>query len=192
MGSDGTVGANKNSIKIIGHATDLYCQAYFVYDSKKSGGLTQSHLRFGKTPIRSPYLVTAADFVACHTPSYVHKYDMVKDLKEGGTFLLNCPWDLEGLEKNLPASMKRALAEKHAKLYTIDAISIARKLGLGSRTNTILQAAFFTLTGVIPIDQAVAEMKDAIYKAYYKKKGQAVVDMNNASIDHGINELVCC
>ena len=190
MGSDGTVGANKNSIKIIGHATDLYCQAYFVYDSKKSGGLTQSHLRFGKFPIRAPYLVTAADFVACHTPSYVHKYDMVKDLKDGGTFLLNCPWDLEGLEKNLPASMKRALAEKHAKLYTIDAISIARKLGLGSRTNTILQAAFFTLTGVIPIDQAVAEMKDAIYKTYYKKKGQAVVDMNNASIDHGINELV--
>ena len=190
MGSDGTVGANKNSIKIIGHATDLYCQAYFVYDSKKSGGLTQSHLRFGKSPIRAPYLVTAADFVACHTPSYVHKYDMVKDLKDGGTFLLNCPWDLDGLEKNLPASMKRALAEKHAKLYTIDAISIARKLGLGSRTNTILQAAFFTLTGVIPIDQAVAEMKDAIYKTYYKKKGQAVVDMNNASIDHGINELV--
>ena len=189
MGSDGTVGANKNSIKIIGHATDLYCQAYFVYDSKKSGGLTQSHLRFGKTPIRSPYLISAADFVACHTPSYVHKYDMVKNLKEGGTFLLNCPWDQDGLEQNLPASMKRALAQKHAKLYTIDAIRIARELGLGSRTNTILQAAFFTLTGVIPIAQAVSEMKEAIYKTYYKKKGQAVVDMNNASIDHGINEL---
>ena len=190
MGSDGTVGANKNSIKIIGHATDLYCQAYFVYDSKKSGGLTQSHLRFGKKPIRSPYLIPAADFVACHTPSYVHKYDMVKNLKEGGTFLLNCQWDLEGLEKNLPASMKRALAEKHAKFYTINATGIARELGLGSRTNTILQASFFTLTGVIPIEQAVTEMKDAIYKTYYKKKGQAVVDMNNASIDHGINELV--
>ena len=189
MGSDGTVGANKNSIKIIGHATDLYCQAYFVYDSKKSGGLTQSHLRFGKTPIRSPYLISAADFVACHTPSYVHKYDMVKNLKEGGTFLLNCPWDQDGLEQNLPASMKRALAQKHAKLYTIDAIRIARELGLSSRTNTILQAAFFTLTGVIPIAQAVSEMKEAIYKTYYKKKGQAVVDMNNASIDHGINEL---
>ena len=189
MGSDGTVGANKNSIKIIGHATDLYCQAYFVYDSKKSGGLTQSHLRFGKTPIRSPYLISAADFVACHTPSYVHKYDMVKNLKEGGTFLLNCPWNQDGLEQNLPASMKRALAQKHAKLYTIDAIRIARELGLGSRTNTILQAAFFTLTGVIPIAQAVSEMKEAIYKTYYKKKGQAVVDMNNASIDHGINEL---
>ena len=189
MGSDGTVGANKNSIKIIGHATDLYCQAYFVYDSKKSGGLTQSHLRFGKTPIRSPYLITKADFAACHNPSYVHKYDMVRNLKEGGTFLLNCPWDEAGLEQNLPASMKRALAEKHARFYTIDAIGIARKLGLGSRTNTVLQAAFFALTGVIPIDQAVAEMKDAIYKTYYKKKGQAVVDMNCASIDHGINEL---
>ena len=189
MGSDGTVGANKNSIKIIGHATDLYCQAYFVYDSKKSGGLTQSHLRFGKTPIRSPYLITKADFVACHNPSYVHKYDMVRNLKEGGTFLLNCPWDEAGLEQNLPASMKRALAEKHARFYTIDAIGIARKLGLGSRTNTVLQASFFALTGVIPIDQAVAEMKDAIYQTYYKKKGQAVVDMNCASIDHGINEL---
>jgi len=190
MGSDGTVGANKNSIKIIGHTTDLYCQAYFVYDSKKSGGLTQSHLRFGKDPIRSPYLITSADFVACHTPAYVNKYDMVKDLKDGGIFLLNCPWDMEGLEKNLPASMKRALAAKHAKLYTIDAIKIARELGLGSRTNTILQASFFYLTKVIPIDQAVAEMKDAIYKTYFLKKGQAVVDMNNASIDYGINELV--
>mgnify|MGYP002509437509 CR=1 FL=1 len=189
MGSDGTVGANKNSIKIIGHATDLYCQAYFVYDSKKSGGLTQSHLRFGRSPIRSPYLVSSADFVACHTPSYVHKYDMVKNLREGGTFLLNCGWDMAGLEKNLPASMKRALAEKHARFYTIDAISIARKLGLGNRTNTILQAAFFSLTGVIPIDQAVAEMKDAIYKTYYRKKGQEVVDQNCASIDHGIHGL---
>ena len=189
MGSDGTVGANKNSIKIIGHATDLYCQAYFVYDSKKSGGLTQSHLRFGKMPIRSPYLITKADFVACHNPSYVHKYDMVNNLKEGGTFLLNCPWDEAGLERHLPASMKRTLAAKHARFYTIDAIDIARKLGLGNRTNTILQAAFFALSKVIPIEQAVAEMKDAIYKTYYKKKGQAVVDMNYASIDHGINEL---
>ncbi|WP_207647979.1 pyruvate:ferredoxin (flavodoxin) oxidoreductase [Eubacterium barkeri] len=189
MGSDGTVGANKNSIKIIGHSTDLYCQAYFVYDSKKSGGLTQSHLRFGENPIRSPYLIQAADFVACHNPSYVDKYDMVKNLKDGGTFLLNCGWDTEGLEANLPASMKRALAQKKAKLYTIDAISIARSLGLGNRTNTILQASFFKLSGVIPIDQAVAEMKDAIYKSYFKKKGQKVVDLNNASIDYGINEL---
>ena len=189
MGSDGTVGANKNSIKIIGHATDLYCQAYFVYDSKKSGGLTQSHLRFGKEPIRSPYLIQSADFVACHNPSYIHKYDMVKNLKEGGVFLLNCAWDTDGLEKNLPGAMKRALAEKKARFYTIDAIKIARELGLGSRTNTILQAAFFELANVIPLEQAVAEMKDAIYKTYYKKKGQAVVDMNNASIEHGINEL---
>lgn len=189
MGSDGTVGANKNSIKIIGNSTDLYCQAYFVYDSKKSGGLTQSHLRFGKNPIRSPYLIQAADFVACHNPSYVDKYDMVHNLKDEGTFLLNCGWDLEGLEKNLPASMKRSLAEKHAKFYTIDAISIARDLGLRNRTNTILQASFFKLSGVIPIDKAVTEMKDAIYKSYFKKKGQAIVDMNNASIEHGINEL---
>lgn len=189
LGSDGTVGANKNSIKIIGNNTDLYCQAYFVYDSKKSGGLTQSHLRFGNVPIRSPYLVQSADFIACHAPSYVHKYDMVHNLKDGGTFLLNCTWDMDGLEKNLPASMKRDLCKKHAKFYTINAIEIARMLGLHNRTNTILQAAFFKLTGVIPIDQAVAAMKDAIYKSYYKKKGQAIVDMNNASIEHGIHEL---
>ena len=190
MGSDGTVGANKNSIKIIGHATDLYCQAYFVYDSKKSGGLTQSHLRFGKNPIRSPYLIGSADFVACHNPSYVHQYDMVANLKDGGTFLLNCQWDMAGLEANLPASMKRSLAAKHAKFYIINAIDIARNLGLGNRTNTILQAAFFKLSGVIPVDQAVTEMKEAIYKSYFKKKGQKVVDMNNDSIDHGLNELV--
>ncbi len=189
MGSDGTVGANKNSIKIIGNTTDLYCQAYFVYDSKKSGGLTQSHLRFGKTPIRSPYLIRSADFVACHNPSYVTKYDLAANLKDGGTFLLNCSWDTDGLEQNLPASLKRTLAERHAKLYTIDAIHIARELGLGSRTNTILQAAFFKLSGVIPVDRAVAEMKDAIYKTYFKKKGQAVVDMNNASIERGLNDL---
>ena len=189
MGSDGTVGANKNSIKIIGYNTDLYCQAYFVYDSKKSGGLTQSHLRFGKAPIRSPYLITQADFVACHTPSYVTKYDMVSNLKPGGTFLLNCSWDEKGLETHLPASMKRALAAKKAQLYTIDATDIARSIGLGNRTNTILQAAFFKLLGIIPIDQAEKAMKDAIYKTYFKKKGQAVVDKNYASIEHGINEL---
>ena len=189
MGSDGTVGANKNSIKIIGHATDLYCQAYFVYDSKKSGGLTQSHLRFGKEPIRSPYLITGADFVACHTPSYVKRYDMVKNLKQGGTFLLNCAWDEGELEKQLPGKMKRQLAEKDAKFYTIDATKIAREIGLGNRTNTILQSAFFSLSGVIPLDQAVSEMKDAIYKSYFKSKGQAVVDMNNASIEYGIREV---
>ncbi|MEE1228887.1 MAG: pyruvate:ferredoxin (flavodoxin) oxidoreductase [Lachnospiraceae bacterium] len=189
LGSDGTVGANKNSIKIIGDATDMYCQAYFVYDSKKSGGLTQSHLRFGQNPIRSPYLIQAADFVACHNPSYVDKYDMAKNLKDGGVFLLNCGWDMQGLEENLPASMKRTLAKKHAKFYTIDAISIARDLGLRNRTNTILQASFFKLTGVIPIDKAVEEMRDKIYKSYFKKKGQKVVDMNWAAIDHGLNEL---
>lgn len=187
MGSDGTVGANKNSIKIIGHATDLYCQAYFVYDSKKSGGLTQSHLRFGKSPIRSPYLIQSADFVACHTPSYVDKYDMVKNLKESGTFLLNCSWSDAELEAHLPASMRRALAEKNAAFYTIDATSIARELGLGNRTNTILQAAFFKLSAVIPVEQAVSEMQEAIYRTYFKKKGQAVVDMNNASIEKGLN-----
>jgi len=189
MGSDGTVGANKNSIKIIGHTTDQYCQAYFVYDSKKSGGLTQSHLRFGTSPIRSPYLVGAADFVACHTPSYVRKYDMAENLKEGGTFLLNCPWNAEELETHLPGSMKRKLARKKAKLYTIDAIDIARRVGLGGRTNTILQASFFRLAGVIPVEEAVAEMKDAIYKTYFVSKGQAVVDSNNESIQYGIDEL---
>jgi pyruvate-ferredoxin/flavodoxin oxidoreductase len=188
MGSDGTVGANKNSIKIIGHSTDLHCQAYFVYDSKKSGGLTQSHLRFGKDPIRSPYLIQSADFVACHNPSYVNKYDMLANLKDGGTFLLNCSWDMDGLEKNLPDSMKRGLAEKHIKFYIIDAIHIALELGLGNRTNTILQAAFFKLSKVIPVDQAVAEMKDAIHKSYFKK-GQIIVNMNSASIERGLNDL---
>lgn len=189
MGSDGTIGANKNSIKIIGDETDLYCQAFFVYDSKKSGGLTQSHLRFGEKPIRSPYLVDSANFIACHTPAYVHLYDMVKGLKKGGTFLLNCPWDAAELESHLPAKMKRELAAKEAEFYTIDAIGIAQKIGLRNRTNTILQAAFFALSGVIPTDQAVKAMKDAIYKTYYKRKGQAVVDMNNESIEYGIKEL---
>lgn len=189
LGSDGTVGANKNSIKIIGHATDLYCQAYFVYDSKKSGGLTQSHLRFGKNPIRAPYLIQAADFVQCSNPSYVNKYDMVENLKDGGIFLLNCSWNEEELDAHLPASMKRALAAKHAQLYTIDAIRIAKEIGLRNRTNTILQASFFKLAEVIPLEQAVQEMKEANYKSYFKKKGQEVVDMNNNAIDYGINEL---
>ncbi|MDR3215344.1 MAG: pyruvate:ferredoxin (flavodoxin) oxidoreductase [Bacilli bacterium] len=189
MGSDGTVGANKNSIKIIGESTDLYTQAYFVYDSKKSGGLTQSHLRFGKTPIRSPYLVHNADFVACHNASYVTKYDMIKDLKEGGTFLLNCHWNNEQLNKYLPASMKRALALKNINFYTIDAVGIAKKLGLKNRINTILQASFFKLAAVIPLDEAISEIKKAIHKSYFIKKGQAIVDMNNTSIDYGISEL---
>ena len=188
MGSDGTVGANKNSIKIIGHATDLYCQAYFVYDSKKSGGLTQSHLRFGKNPIRSPYLVTAADFVACHNPSYVHQYDMVAGLKEGGTFLLNCQWSADELDAQLPASMKRALYEKKAKLYIINAIDIARGLGLGNRTNMIMQSAFFKLADIIPIQDAVKYLKDSI-AVTYGKKGDDVVAMNCAAVDQGITGL---
>lgn len=189
LGSDGTVGANKNSIKIIGDTTDLYAQAYFVYDSKKSGGLTQSHLRFGDRPIRAPYLIADADFVACHNPSYVDKYDLVKDLKKDGIFLLNSAWDAEELNKRLPASMKKALYHKNAKLYTIDAIKIAKELGLGGRTNSVLQAAFFKLTNIIPLDQAITAMKEAVYKTYYLKKGQDIVDMNYASIDRGIAEV---
>ncbi|MDR1834365.1 MAG: pyruvate:ferredoxin (flavodoxin) oxidoreductase [Fusobacteriaceae bacterium] len=191
LGSDGTVGANKNSIKIIGENTDFYTQAYFVYDSKKSGGLTQSHLRVSKNPIRSTYLVYAADFVACHNPSYVDKYDLARELKPGGVFLLNCMWNTaEQLDKALPDSLKKALADKKAKLYVIDAIGIARELGLGNRTNSILQAAFFKLTDIIPLDLAVKEMKEAIYKTYYTKRGQEVVDRNNASVDRGLSGLV--
>jgi pyruvate-ferredoxin/flavodoxin oxidoreductase len=190
LGSDGTVGANKNSVKIIGANTDNYTQAYFVYDSKKSGGLTQSHLRVSGNSIRATYLVTSADLVACHNPSYVDKYDLVRELKQGGTFLLNCPWRTpEELDAALPGYMKRALADKGAQLYVIDAIGIARELGLGGRTNTVLQAAFFKLTGIIPEDLAVKEMKDAIYKTYYKKRGQEVVDMNRRAVDKGIEML---
>lgn len=189
LGSDGTVGANKNTIKIIGEHTDLYTQCYFVYDSKKSGGLTQSHLRVGRQPIRAPYLVGAADFVACHNPSYVDKYDLVKDLKQGGAFLLNCAWgSAEELDKALPAGMKRALAEKSARLYVIDAIAIARELGLGGRINSVLQAAFFKLTEIIPLDMAVSAMKDAIAKTY-QKKGQDVIDMNATAVDRGLSGI---
>jgi len=189
LGSDGTVGANKNSTKIIGGTTDMYTQTYFVYDSKKSGGLTQSHVRFGNNLIRAPYLVSSADFVAVHNPSYVDKYDLVKDLKEGGIFLLNFAGEIDELNAAIPASMKKALAQKKAQFYAIDAIAIAKELGLGGRTNTILQAAFFKLINVIPLDLAVKEMKEAIYKTYYTKRGQKVVDMNYASIDRGINDL---
>ncbi len=189
LGSDGTVGANKNSTKIIGETTDMYTQVYFVYDSKKSGGLTQSHMRFGKDPIRAPYLVSSADFVAVHNPSYVDKYDLVKDLKPGGIFLLNFAGGVDELDKALPASMKKALAQKKAQFYVIDAIAIARELGLGGRINTILQSSFFKLIDVIPLDVAIKEMRDAIYKTYYTKKGQKVVDMNLATIDRGINDL---
>jgi len=189
LGSDGTVGANKNTVKIVGEHTELYTQAYFVYDSKKSGGLTQSHLRFGREPIRSPYLVNTADFVACHNPSYVTKYDLLKHLKKGGIFLLNCQWSAEELEYNLPDSMKKAIGEKQIRLYIINAIDIAKELGLGGRTNSILQAAFFKLVELIPVEDAVRYMKDAIQKTY-AKKGAKVVEMNCAAVDKGIDSLV--
>ena len=188
LGSDGTVGANKNSIKIIGDHTDMYAQAYFAYDSKKSGGLTVSHLRFGKTPIQSPYQIDAADFTACHNPAYVTQYDMLSTLKDGGTFLLNCQWSDEELEANLPASMKQMIAKKHIKFYAIDAIDLAAKVGMGNRINTIMQAAFFKLAEVIPYDQADEYMKQYAKKTY-GKKGDAVVKKNWDAIDIAISGL---
>ncbi len=188
LGSDGTVGANKNSIKIIGDHTDLYAQAYFSYDSKKSGGITISHLRFGKKPIQSPYLIDAADFTACHNPSYVTRYDMVSSLKDGGTFLLNCPWSAEELDAQLPATMKQILAKKNIKLYTIDAIDLAAKVGMGNRINTIMQAAFFKLAEVIPYADADKYMKEYAKKTY-GKKGDAIVQKNWDAIDIAISGL---
>ena len=185
LGSDGTVGANKNSIKIIGDNTDQYVQAYFEYDTKKSGGVTKSHLRFGRKPILSTYYVTMADFVACHNESYIKKYDIVNEVKEGGTFLLNTVWSGEELERNLPNRVKRLLARRHVKFYTIDATSIAQEIGLGGRTNTVLQAAFFKLSGILPIDEAVEYMKDAIAKSY-SKKGEQILNMNRAAVDRGL------
>lgn len=184
LGSDGTVGANKNSIKIIGDTTDKYCQAYFAYDSKKSGGITTSHLRFGDKPIRSPYLVNTPDFVACHVPSYLDKYDMLKGLKKGGTFLLNSIWDVEETRKRLPDHMKKYLAANNINFYIINATAIAEELGLGTRTNTIMQAAFFKLANIIPYEKAEKEMKKAIYKTY-GRKGEEVVNMNYAAVDRG-------
>lgn len=188
LGSDGTVGANKNAIKIIGDHTDMYAQAYFSYDSKKSGGITVSHLRFGKKPIRSTYLIKKADFVACHNPSYVDNYDMVSDLKDGGTFLLNCSWSAEELDKRLPAKMKRYIAKHNINFYTIDAVDIAREIGLGGRINMVCQAAFFKLANIIPLEDAVKYMKEAI-KATYGKKGDKVVNMNYLAVDKGIEAL---
>ena len=188
LGSDGTVGANKNSIKIIGDTTDKYCQAYFAYDSKKSGGITTSHLRFGDKPIRSPYLVNTPDFVACHVPSYLDKYDMLKGLKKGGTFLLNSIWDAEETRKRLPDHMKKYLAENKINFYIINATAIAEEIGLGTRTNTIMQAAFFKLANIIPYEKAETEMKKAIYKSY-GKKGENVVNMNYAAVDKGTEVL---
>ncbi|MCD8025512.1 MAG: pyruvate:ferredoxin (flavodoxin) oxidoreductase [Clostridiales bacterium] len=188
LGADGTVGANKNSIKIIGDNTDMYAQGYFAYDSKKSGGLTVSHLRFGDTPIKSTYYISKADFVACHNPSYVDKYDIVDDLKEGGSFLLNCAWDVDELSKRLPGKMKRILAERNINFYTIDGIKIGKEIGLGGRINTVLQSAFFKIADIIPADKAKELMKAAAKKSYMKK-GQAVVDMNYAAIDRGMEDL---
>ncbi|MCR6547041.1 pyruvate:ferredoxin (flavodoxin) oxidoreductase [Dehalobacterium formicoaceticum] len=189
LGSDGTVGANKQAVEIIGDKTDLYAQAYFSYDSKKSGGITISHLRFGKKPIKAPYLITNSDFVSCSNPAYVHKYDLLSGLKEGGTFLLNCVWRQEELEEKLPASLKKDLAEKKINFYTVDAVDIAQELGLGNRTNMIMQSAFFKLAQVIPMDKAVEYLKESVEHAY-GKKGQKIVDMNNAAIDQGIAALV--
>ena len=186
LGGDGTVGANKNSIKIIGDHTDKYVQAYFQYDSKKTGGVTISHLRFGDSPIRSPYYINKADFVACHNPSYVIKgFRMVNDVKPGGIFMINCQWTPEELEQHLNAEAKRYIAANDIKLYTINAIDLAREIGMGKRTNTILQSAFFSLAKVIPQEQAIQYMKDAATKSYLKK-GQEVVDMNHRAIDAGV------
>ena len=184
LGADGTVGANKNSVKIIGDNTDKYCQAYFAYDSKKSGGFTCSHLRFGDEPIRSTYLVTTPNFVACHVQAYLHLYDVTRGLRDGGTFLLNTIWEGEELAKNLPAKVKKYFADHNITVYYINATKIAQEIGLGNRTNTILQSAFFRITEVIPVDLAVEQMKKFIVKSY-GKKGQDVVDKNYAAVDRG-------
>ena len=189
LGADGTVGANKNSIKIIGDNTDMYAQAYFDYDSKKSGGVTMSHLRFGKSPIKSTYLIRQANFVACHNPSYVNKYNMVQELVDGGTFLLNCPWDMEGLEKHLPGQVKAFIANHNIKLYTIDGIKIGKEIGLGGRINTVLQSAFFKLAAIIPEEEAIDLMKAAA-KATYGRKGDKIVQMNYDAIDAGAKQVV--
>jgi pyruvate-ferredoxin/flavodoxin oxidoreductase len=190
LGSDGTVGANKNSIKIIGDNTDKYAQAYFAYDSKKSGGITISHLRFGDSPIRSPYLVNTPDFVACHVPAYLHMYDMLKGLKDGGTFLLNCSWSEAELEEHIPSFVKRYIADHKIKFYTIDATHIAKEIGLGNRTNTIMQSAFFKIAEVIPYELAVEQMKKAIVKSF-GMKGENIVNMNYQAVDKGgnVNEI---
>ncbi len=189
LGSDGTVGANKNSIKIIGSATDKSCQGYFQYDSKKSGGFTCSHLRFGDKPIRSTYLVTTPDFVACHVPAYINLYDVLKGLKKGGSFLLNSIWDEEETKKRLPDHMKKYMAENEINFYIINGTKLGEDLGLGTRTNTIMQSAFFKITGVIPFDLAVEEMKKAIVKSY-GKKGEHIVNMNYAAVDAGGKNVI--
>ena len=189
LGSDGTVGANKNSIKIIGDHTDMYAQGYFDYDSKKSGGLTISHLRFGHTPIKSTYYISKADFVACSNPAYLDKYDMVQDLKKGGSFLLNCSWDAKELDERLPGKVKKFIADNDINFYTIDAFQIGKELGLGTRTNTVLQSAFFSIAKIIPEEDAIKYMKDAATKSY-GRKGEAIVKMNHDAIDRGANGYV--
>ena len=188
LGSDGTVGANKNSIKIIGDHTNMFAQGYFAYDSKKSGGLTISHLRFGKTPIQSPYLIDSADFVACHNASYVTRYDVLEGIKDGGVFLLNSPWTVENMEHELPASMKQTIAKKHIRFYNMDAVKLAREVGMGNRINTIMQSAFFKLAEIIPADEAIDYMKAAAKKSY-AKKGEDVVQKNYAAIDIGVTGI---
>lgn len=189
LGSDGTVGANQNSIRIIGDHTDMFAQGYFQYDSKKSGGVTISHLRFGKTPIKSTYLIDQADFIACHNASYVTRYDLLDGIKEGGVFLLNSPWTLEEMETHLPASLKRTIAQKKLRFYNIDAVRIAGEIGLGGRINTVLQAAFFKIANVLPYEQAEQYMKEAI-RTSYGRRGEKVVNMNFAAVDRGSKELV--
>jgi len=189
LGSDGTVGANKSAIKIIGDHTDMYAQGYFAYDSKKSGGITVSHLRFGKKPIKSPYLINKADFVACHNQSYVDKYDVLEGLKKNGSFLLNCVWDASELDEKLPGFMKRYLANNNINFYTINAVKIAQDLGLGGRINMIMQSAFFKIADIIPVEDAVKYLKDAVVSSY-GSKGQKIIDMNNAAIDKGVEAFV--
>ena len=189
LGSDGTVGANKSAIKIIGDKTDLYAQGYFAYDSKKSGGVTISHLRFGKKPIKSPYLIDEADFIACHNQAYVHQYDVIKGLKDGGTFVLNCKWSADELEENLPANMKKYIADHKIKFYIINATDIAVEIGLGNRINMIMQSAFFKLANVIPIEDAVKYLKESLAETY-GKKGQKIIEMNYKAVDAGTDALV--
>ncbi|HHT42143.1 MAG TPA: pyruvate:ferredoxin (flavodoxin) oxidoreductase [Firmicutes bacterium] len=188
LGSDGTVGANQEAIRIIGDHTDLFAQAYFFYDSKKSGGTTISHLRFGKEPIKAPYLVDRPDYIACHNKSFVNNYDLLKGIKPGGIFVLNCPWEGKELEENLPVETKRTLAQKNVRFYTIDAIKIAGDVGLGNRINMVMQAAFFKLAQVIPVDEALGYLKSSV-ETLYGRKGQEIVDMNVAAIDRGVGEL---
>ena len=189
LGSDGTVGANKQAIKIIGDNTDMYAQGYFAYDSKKSGGITISHLRFGDDPIQSTYLVTAADYIACHNPSYVHLYDVLDGIKDGGTFVLNSAWSADDMDRELPAAMRRTIAEKNLKFYTVDAVKIAAEVGLGGRINMVMQTAFFKLADVIPFDEAVKLLKGGI-EAAYGKKGPKIVEMNCAAVDKAADAIV--